>query len=64
MAEWRPTGRLLGEVGMVSIALGLFARPEFGNFGVRYHSFRELLVIDRVGGSFLVALVIFVVFQG
>ena len=46
------------------ILWGLLACPdEFGNFGMRYASFLDLLSIDRVG-TFIVNLVIFTAFQG
>ena len=64
VAEWRPLGGGLAGVGAASIAWGLLARPEFGDFHERCRSFGELLSIDRVGSSFLVDLVIFAAFQG
>ncbi|KAL3780755.1 hypothetical protein ACHAW5_006425 [Stephanodiscus triporus] len=64
VAEWRPLGLFLGGVGTSSILWGLFARPEFGEFGDRYASFLDLLSIDRVGSSFIVDLAIFAAFQG
>jgi ketosteroid isomerase-like protein len=64
LGEWRPLGVFLGSIGTMSIVWGLFARPEFGEFNVRYQSFMDLLSIDRVGSSFLVDLAIFAAFQG
>jgi hypothetical protein len=64
LGEWRPLGVMLGSIGTVSIAWGLFGRPEFGEFNERYQSFIDLLSIDRVGSSFLVDLAIFAGFQG
>jgi len=64
LGEWRPLGVVLGSIGTMSMAWGLFGRPEFGEFNERYQSFIDLLSIDRVGSSFLVDLAIFAAFQG
>ncbi|KAL3827327.1 hypothetical protein ACHAXA_005073 [Cyclostephanos tholiformis] len=64
IAEWRPLGFILGVVGTSSIVWGFFGRPEYGDIGIRYASFLDLLSIDRVGSSFIVDLAIFAAFQG
>ena len=57
-------GALMGGVGTLSIGWAFLGRfPEYGGLVERWHSFIELMSIDRVGSSFLVDLVIFGLFQ-
>ncbi|MGJ3248427.1 MAG: hypothetical protein ACFE0I_20385 [Elainellaceae cyanobacterium] len=51
-------------VGLVAIAWGLWARPEFGSINDRWDSLLTLIVSDRLAYSFVVDLLVFWVFQG
>ena len=65
LVESRVLGLFLGFVGGGAIAWGALAREaDFGGWSERAASFWQLMSIDRVGSSFLVALVIFAIFQG
>jgi hypothetical protein len=65
LVESRVLGLFLGFVGGGAIAWGALAREaDFGGWSERAASFWQLMSIDRVGSSFLVALAIFAIFQG
>ena len=48
---------------LVSILWGIFARPEFGDLSMRWHSFQTLIGEDRLAYSFAVDLIFFSLFQ-
>jgi len=64
VGESRALPLLLAAVFTGSLFWGALARPEFGDLGLRWASFCDILGSDRLASSFVVDMVLFSFFQG
>ncbi|WP_228058789.1 hypothetical protein [Nostoc sp. LEGE 06077] len=63
IGESRILPSVLAVVFVISLGWGVFARPEYGDFAVRWKALLDLFFSDRLAYSFLTDLIVFWLFQ-